>query len=105
MSVQFKNDKPAKRFMNEMRQVTQLGMGQTKSAKEIMSTEANMASGISTGTLEGDAQSQDSNIKVAKRPTSTNCWSEYLVRNPAMEQWAKANPAMAAQNKKNFDDC
>ena len=105
ITLQFKNDKPAKRFINEMQLVTQLGMGQTRSAKEIMSAEADMGSDLSTGTLEGDAQAQDSSIKVEKRKASANCWSEYLERNPAMKQWSEANPAMAAQNKKNFDDC
>ena len=38
-------------------------------------------------------------------PEPTNCWSAYLENNPAMQQWAEANPAMAAQNKKRFDDC
>ena len=36
ISVQFKNDKPAKRFVNEMQLVTKLGMGQVRTAKEIM---------------------------------------------------------------------
>ena len=37
--------------------------------------------------------------------SGANCWSKYLNKNPAMKQWADANPAMAAQNQKRFDDC
>ena len=108
LSIQFKNDKPAKRFVNEMQQVTQLGMGQTRTAKEIMATEASESS-ISTGTLEGDAQLQESNINNANLNSAikpnTNCWSTYLEQNPAMKKWSEANPEMAEQNKKRFDDC
>lgn len=106
LSIQFKNDKPAKRFINEMQQVTQLGMGQTRTAKEIMSEEAS-GGGLSTGTLEGDAQAQElkSSVKTITNAVNKNCWSAYLDKNPAMKAWADANPAMAAQNKSRFDDC
>ncbi|WP_250398638.1 hypothetical protein [Synechococcus sp. MU1648] len=108
LSLQFKNDKPAKRFINEMQQVTQLGMGQTRTAKEIMAAESS-ASTLSTGTLEGDAQLQESGLNSKTTdlaPSSnSNCWSKYLENNPAMKEWAEANPGMAAQNKKRFDDC
>ena len=108
ISLQFKNDKPAKRFVVEMQQVTQLGMGQTRSAKEIMAAESN-ASTVSTGTLEGDAQLQEANLNNGNADltpkANTNCWSKYLDQNPAMKDWAEANPGMAEQNKKRFDDC
>lgn len=110
ISLQFKNDKPAKRFVNEMRQVTQLGMGQTRSAKEIMAAESS-ASSVSTGTLEGDAQLQEPGLNnnnadlTSNTNANANCWSTYLDQNPAMKNWAEANPGMAAQNKKRFDDC
>ena len=35
MQFSFKNDKPAKRLINELQITTQLGMGQTRTAKEI----------------------------------------------------------------------
>lgn len=107
ISLQFKNDKPAKRFINEMRQVTQLGMGQTRTAQEIMTTEANTGGQVSTGTLQGDAQVQQTNLgnTTISSSSGANCWSKYLNENPAMKQWAEANPAMAAQNQKRFDDC
>ena len=106
LSIQFKNDKPAKRFINEMQQVTQLGMGQTRTAQDIMSAEAT-GGGVSTGTLEGDAQAQQSKSSVTTTTNAVkkNCWSTYLDQNPAMKAWADANPAMAAQNKSRFDDC
>ena len=91
-----------------MQQVTQLGMGQTRTAKEILAAETN-ASTLSTGTLEGDAQLQEANLNDGKADltarSNANCWSSYLDQNPAMKNWAEANPGMAAQNKKRFDDC
>ena len=105
LNVQFKNDKPAKRFINEMQMITRLGMGQVRTAKEIMAAEA-MGEAASTGTLEGDAQAESATIKtetVAK--PKANCWAAYLDANPAMKAWAEANPTMAEQNKKKFDDC
>ena len=91
-----------------MQQVTQLGMGQTRSAKEILAAESE-ANALSTGTLEGDAQLQESNLNNNKSDftasSNANCWSNYLDQNPAMKEWAEANPGMAAQNKKRFDDC
>ena len=90
ISLQFKNDKPAKRFINEMQQVTQLGMGQTRSAKEILAAESE-ASALSTGTLEGDAQLQEQNLNNNADLTASsnaNCWSNYLDQNPAMKEWA-----------------
>ena len=83
-----------------------LGMGQTRTAKEIMSEEAS-GGGLSTGTLEGDAQAQElkSSVTTITNAVNKNCWSAYLDKNPAMKAWADANPAMAAQNKSRFDDC
>ena len=105
LNIQFKNDKPAKRFVNEMQMITKLGMGQVRTANEILAAEA-VGEAASTGTLEGDAQAESLTIKpevVAKK--KGNCWSEYLDKNPAMKAWAEANPTMAEQNKKKFDDC
>ena len=44
---------------------------------------------------------------VASTPTPEprNCWSAYLKKNPAMEQWAEANPGPAAKAKGKYDDC
>ena len=105
IQIQFKNDKPAKRFVNEIRLVTGLGMGQTRNAAEIMSNEATGISDPSTGTLEGDAAKQNMKEKVSIKKESSNCWTTYLDNNPAMKEWVEANPAMANQNKRKFDDC
>ena len=88
-----------------MQMLTKLGMGQTRTAKEIMAAEA-MGDPASTGTLEGDAQAESalSKPQVAVEPKG-NCWNTYLDKNPAMKAWAEANPTMAEQNKKKFDDC
>ena len=40
MQFSFKNDKPAKRLINELQMTTQLGMGQTRTAKEIRDRES-----------------------------------------------------------------
>ncbi len=40
MQFSFKNDKPAKRLINELQMTTQLGMGQTRTAKEIRNSES-----------------------------------------------------------------
>ena len=40
MQFSFKNDKPAKRLINELQMVTGLGMGQRRSAKEIRNSES-----------------------------------------------------------------
>ena len=105
IQLQFKNDKPAKRFINEMQMVTQLGMGQTRSASEIMNNEVTNSSGISTGTLEGDAAQQSIGNEAKSKEVRANCWSTYLDNNPAMKEWAEANPGMAKQNQRRFDDC
>ena len=40
MQFSFKNDKPAKRLISELQMTTQLGMGQTRTAKEIRDRES-----------------------------------------------------------------
>ena len=56
--IQFKNDKPAKRFINEMQMITGLGMGQLRTAQEIKNLESAASTGGSTGTLDGDAAAE-----------------------------------------------
>ena len=45
----FKNDKPAKRLINELQMTTQLGMGQTRTAKEIRDLESKRKEKIRLG--------------------------------------------------------
>ena len=45
----FKNDKPAKRLINELQMTTQLGMGQTRTAREIRDNESKRKQKIKLG--------------------------------------------------------
>lgn len=108
MQIEFKNNKPAKRLMNELVVVTGLGMGQTRTIDEIKAIESGEADKLGNlqsapsglGALNG-ADSKSS----TKKEVVKNCWSTYLDNNPAMKKWSEANPTMAEQNKKRFDDC
>jgi hypothetical protein len=104
MQFEFKNDKPAKLLMQEMVAVTGLGMGQTRTAEEIKAAESRSQDG--PGVMKAQPASIGQLNPATPSPAaSKNCWSTYLQNNPAMAQWANANPAQAAQNKRRFDDC
>lgn len=119
MNIQFKKEKPAKDFMNELQMVTQLGSGQTRTATEIMTAEASGSSGFSDTTLQASFEKEKNSINASPGPLQnastalindskqgpSNCWSTYLQKNPAMAEWAKKNPSQAAQNKSRFEDC
>lgn len=120
MQIEFKNNKPAKRLMDELVLVTGLGMGQTRTIEEIKAIENGTAEKVGTlnqkninigpvgSSSEGGSSSGQSLGSVntgQKVAPAQNCWSTYLDRNPAMKEWSEANPAMAEQNKKRFDDC
>ena len=85
-----------------MQILTKLGMGQVRTAKEIMAAE--VSGGVeSTGTLECDAQAESAlGAQEVKEKPKGNCWSAYLDANPEITAWAEANPSMAKQNKKKF---
>jgi len=107
MQFRFANDKPAKLLIQEMIMVTGLGMGQTRTVEEIRSAESGTQESpgimkihpIAPGAISPSATESISSH------SERNCWSTYLANNPAMDQWAKANPSQAMQNKKRFDDC
>ena len=105
MQLAFKNDKPAKRLMAELSSVTGLGMGQTRTAEEILAAESGSQVTLQAITGSKELSLDRANATKLTVPVNNNCWSEYLKRNPAMESWAKSNPAQAQQNKKKFDDC
>lgn len=116
ISVQFKNDKPARRFVDEMAQVTGIGMGQTRSASDIKKLEAEQSlndldSAAGGGfTLDDaasleEAASKEEQLAGETSTPSGNCWSDYLDENPGMKAWAEANPTMAEDTKSKFDDC
>ena len=105
IQVQFKNDKPAKRLMNELVGVTGLAMNQTRTADEILASEkvdknlSDLEKAKSAPKL-GQLESKNAPVSANK-----NCWSTYLANNPAVRKWAEANPAQSEQNQKKFDKC
>jgi hypothetical protein len=105
MQIEFKNDKPAKLLMSELTAFTGLGMGQTRTAEEILAAEQGVEPTLETlgaskeETLLGPKGSKKQEV------AQKNCWSTYLENNPAMQKWAEANPAQAEQNNKRFDNC
>lgn len=106
MQVEFKNDIPAKLLMSELTAFTGLGMGQTRTAEEILATEKGEESTLQT--LGKSKKAQILGSMGSKKKTEVpkqNCWSTYLETNPAMQKWAEANLAQAEQNKKRFNDC
>ena len=124
LSWRFINNKPANRMMSEMPTISGLRRGQRRSVNDIKAIEA---AGGDFDVARGSGSRLDEAVSVRKEPpvSSTglsplnesrlagvggpslpqNCWSTYLNNNPAMKQWSEANPTMAAQNKKRFDDC
>ena len=106
IQVQFKNDKPAKRLMNELPTITGLAMNQSRTAEEILSAEKGekKLSDLDKATLIPRLDPVDTK-KTVLSATTQNCWSSYLESNPAVKEWAEAHPAQAKQNKKRFDQC
>ena len=105
MQIEFKNDKPAKQLMGELTAFTGLGMGQTRTAEEILAAESG-----AEATLQSLGKSKEATIlgpKALNTATEAkrNCWSAYINKNPEMLNWANTNPLQATQNKKRFDDC
>jgi len=105
INFRFKNKKPAKRIASQLPSVTGLAMNETRSKREILALEANRDSLGSVDSLNASDSLGDSSSLFAKAQPKRNCWTTYLSNNPAMQQWADANPGPAAQNKKRFDDC
>lgn len=105
MSFEFRNDKPAKQLMQEMVAVTGLGMGQTRTVEEIKAAESGAAETLGAMPQQSSGASLGALNSGKPQNPEKNCWSVYLNNNPAMKKWAKANPAQAEQNKKNFDNC
>ena len=124
VSWRFINNKPANRMMSEMPTISGLRRGQRRSVEDIKAIEA-AGGDFAVAKAPGNRLDDATNVSRQPRISSsglgsiseqkldgvggpslpTNCWSHYLSNNPAMQQWAEANPSMAAQNKKRFDDC
>ncbi len=107
MQFKFANDKPAKLLIQEMIMVTGLGMGQTRTVEEIKAAESGTqeSPGIMKDRVGVPGAISPSSPESVILDSERNCWSTYLANNPAMDQWAKANPSQAMQNKKRFEDC
>lgn len=108
MQFEFKNDKPAKKLMQELPGVTGLGLGQTRTVDEIKAAESRGQDGpgvlTQAPTNIGPIGSPTA-IPIDKSKVDSNCWSTYLDNNPEMKKWAESNPGQASQNKKRFNDC
>ena len=113
ISFQFINDKPAKQVAAQLPGVTGLAINEKRTEEEILAYEANggnrlgggrLGEGVSTALGSTKTKTLGSGTKLAQA-APRNCWSSYLGNNPAMAQWAEANPGPSAQNKKRFDDC
>ena len=113
--IRFLNKKPAIKFVNEMIEFTQLGMSETRTAKDIKALEAKMRSNnvkwvgdLPLGTLEQDygneLNSSQDNSSISTSKTK-QCWSVKLKNSPSLSAWAKANPSLAIKYKSEFSDC
>ena len=121
ISFQFINDKPVRRLAAQLPGITGLGVNQNRTLEEIVAFEEGKAqpqtqlgrvasaepSGLGRLGIGGPSLPDNklSLGRVGEVATPKNCWSTYLSDNPAMAQWAEANPALAEQNKKRFDAC
>ena len=118
-SFYFINPKPAKRLRSSLPSITGLGIGEERSAEELEVAFANLgssSSGVNStanglpGRL-GSALSAQNSPTVTSLPTrlgqsekarslaASNCWETYLSSNPALENWASANPALAENQR------
>ena len=113
--IRFLNKKPAIKFVNEMIEFTQLGMSETRTAKDIKALEAKMRSNdvkwvgdLPLGTLEqgygNELNSSQDNSSISTSKTK-QCWSVKLKNSPSLSAWAKANPSLAIKYKSEFSDC
>ena len=112
VQIKFQNNTPAKRFVQEMVEITGLGMGQVRTATDIKALERRVAShGISAIKLPALSLDQEyakekgnsSAINVSER--ASECWSVYIARRPDVELWASANPKQAQEVRSKYGDC
>ena len=99
MQIQFKNSKPAKRFMNEIPVVTGLGMGQRRTAAEIRAIESGQV--IEPGPMNRDRSlypKKENRCAVVLSEYDCN-YDLYLEANPSIKVWAEANPDLAKKER------
>jgi len=99
MQIEFKNDKPAKKLMNELLVVTGLGMGQTRTAAEIRAIESGEV--IELGPMNKAATLYPKKEhRCARVLHEYDCnYDRYLEANPSIKSWAKANPDLANKER------
>lgn len=112
VQIKFQNNTPAKRFVQEMVEITGLGMGQVRTATEIKELEKRVAiQGISAIkqpalSLEQEyAKEKGISPVMSGGQDKSECWSAYTTRMPDVKTWASANPRQAEDLRKKYGDC
>ena len=116
LRIQFKNSKPAKKFVSEMIEYTRLGMNESRSAVDIKRLEARMKANnikwigdLPLGSLDEDAMAEKnpslSNEKRSPLTQASQYWSEHLENNPGLNKWAEKYPQLADQEKSKYKNC
>lgn len=112
VQIKFQNSTPAKRFVQEMIDITGIGMGQVRTATEIKELEKRVAiQGISAIKQPALSLEQEYAKEKGLAPAmnasqdKSECWSEYVTSKPDVETWANANPIQAKSLRKKYGDC
>ena len=112
VQIKFQNSTPAKRFVQEMVDITGIGMGQVRTATEIKELEKRVSlqgiSAIKQPALSLDQEyAKEKGIAPVMRISQgkSECWSEYVAKKPNVEIWANANPSQAQELRKKYGDC
>ena len=112
VQIKFQNNTPAKRFVQEMVEITGLGMGQVRTATDIKALERRVAShGISAIKLpalsldQEYAKEKGNSSAINASESVSECWSLYITRRPDVELWASANPKQAEEVRSKYGDC
>ena len=112
VQIKFQNSTPAKRFVQEMVEITGLGMGQVRTATDIKALERRVAiQGISAIklpalSLDQEYAKEKGNASAINASESVSeCWSVYIARRPDLELWASNNPKQAEAVKSKYGDC
>ena len=83
-----------------------IGMELRGMRNEVASLVNNMCGGVGYAHQQTHGKSYASRVVASTpKPEPKNCWSSYLEKNPAMQQWAEANPGPAEKAKAKYDDC
>ena len=112
VQIKFQNSVPAKKFVQEMVEVTGLGMGQTRTASDIKALEKRVAvEGIGAIRRPGlsldeeYAKERGVSLSPSQSSSRSKCWSSYLAENPSISKWAEANPVQSQSLRLKYDDC